>query len=850
MADREINFSDFMNEMNNLKEFHFKKGMEKYDKDSYNSRLKDIDNDIKDIKNILKECDGKIVSNDITNFRDKNANRVFHDKVKQIEFKIQILSIPLNDKIETNILQRDTLLHYLEDILNLLFGIKNDYQSKIIKEMYINNNEILENIINKIQKLIDDTKNSINNWEKDKDSLQYKWKKIEYCSEDDKPINRLKTNFKDNIHAYVISTLSRLDDIKRNGGREKIVIKIDIAELEKMYPYLMGIQKSSTRSINNSQPVGNSNPFNSLYNLDFSGYDVEFVFKKNDSVDTPKDFCNKLLFENCIFANFTVKNEDFDFNVEKFIFKDCVILGELKFIGEKIGDEKDNLIIKQLRIDLCIIWGIFLENGEYENIEILKSVFINNNDLIYTLKKYLIIIEKKGIVVHGNIKNIAVNNCEIENIEIKRLGLYEGLEDKNFYLKLEAVKCKYVMLNVLEGEKILGSKEKDNNKNGYLIEVFGSEIDSFNVRGDANNKIDILEYKYKQDVKSNVNRITFENLIFKDKCKVDINSSNKDSTRMMKFMNCVFKSFFILDYDYGDMKMVNVKFDLDFLKNKELYEIGEFRRNLGYFCESLVDVMAKINHDNRKDLLLTNEIRANVFTIHEKRMELDKKINFDRERVVYYFNKWLAGYGANIWLPIAWMFGVNLSFVFLMWVVNSIDNKITLAIIGLSYVIFIYSLKYLFNNSVNKFIKKLFNSSMFELIKKIGKKIFDSKSYIVAFILAILILLSDAFDGNNNLFEVYYVNCIISINDLFKVDVFKIDVLKTYKDNYFLYYVKYFFSNFVPPLPDIIIGGHFDDGYTDMRKSWNPSMLWGFPKLVSSFMWYLIYKCVRFRNGG
>jgi hypothetical protein len=62
--------------------------------------------------------------------------------------------------------------------------------------------------------------------------------------------------------------------------------------------------------------------------------------------------------------------------------------------------------------------------------------------------------------------------------------------------------------------------------------------------------------------------------------------------------------------------------------------------------------------------------------------------------------------------------------------------------------------------------------------------------------------------------------------------------------------VKYFFSNFVPPLPDIVIGGHFDDGYTDMRKSWNPSMLWGFPKLVSSFMWYLIYKCVRFRNGG
>jgi hypothetical protein len=308
----------------------------------------------------------------------------------------------------------------------------------------------------------------------------------------------------------------------------------------------------------------------------------------------------------------------------------------------------------------------------------LKNPEENNCVAIYAnvkIKKYSLIKDCKGlensiykIFIFVNI--IAVNNCEIENIEIKRLGLYGGLEDKNFYLKLEAVKCKYVMLNVLEGEKVLGSKEKDNNKNSYLIEVFGSEIDSFNVRGDANNKIDILEYEYKQDVKSNVNRITFENLIFKDKCKVDINSSNKDSTRMMKFMNCVFKSFFILDYDYGDMKMANVKFDLDFLKNKELYEIGEFRRNLGYFSESLVDVVAKINHDNRKDLLLTNEIRANVFTIHEKRMELDKKINFDRERVVYYFNKWLAGYGANIWLPIGWMVEFNLFFVVLMLLFN------------------------------------------------------------------------------------------------------------------------------------------------------------------------------------
>jgi hypothetical protein len=722
--------------------------------------------------------------------------------------------------------------------------IDNDF-----KEKYVNNIDELEKSINRIQALIKTIEDGF--------KLKDKWNKVEYLSQSPKPIEYLKTTaYENDINYYASSNLIGLDDIKINGGREKIIIKINTVELEKMEPYLRDRNNYSDFLDTNLQTKEISQKLILLNNLNFSGYDLEFVFKKNDSgdknasVDIPKDFCNKLLFENCIFANFTVKNEGFDSNIEEFALQDCVILGELKFIGEKIGDEKDNLIIKQLRIDLCIIWGIFLENGEYENIEILKSVFINNNDLIYTLKKYLIIIEKKGIVVHGNIKNIAVNNCEIENIEIKRLGLYGGLEDKNFYLKLEAVKCKYVMLNVLEGEKVLGSKEKDNNKNGYLIEVFGSEIDSFNVRGDANNKIDILEYEYKQDVKSNVNRITFENLIFKDKCKVDINSSNKDSTRMMKFMSCVFKSFFILDYDYGDMKMVNVKFDLDFLKNKELYEIGEFRRNLDYFSESLVDVMAKINHDNRKDLLLTNEIRANVFTIHEKRMELDKKINFDRERVVYYFNKWLAGFGANIWLPIAWMFGVNLSFVFLMWVVNSIDNKITLAIIGLSYVIFIYSLKYLFNNSVNKFMKKLFNSSMFELIKKIGKKIFDSKSYIVAFILAILILLSDAFDGNNNLFEVYYVNCIISINDLFKVDVFKIDVLKIYKDNYFLYYVKYFFSNFVPPLPDIVIGGHFDDAYTDMRKSWNPSMLWGFPKLVSSFMWYLIYKCVRFRNGG
>ena len=838
-----FNFSDFMNEMNNLKEYCF---IEKINKDKLQFYIKEI----KEISDAIYDvCKVEIIH-------------------KHVQFKLgvlQVLYTHLNhDYKYSHEYTYGRLCYELKNILKEFNEtIDNDF-----KEKYVNNIDELEKQINRIQELINDIEDGF--------KLKDKWNKVEYCSEDDKPINRLTTNFKDNINAYVIYTLSRLDDIKRNGGREKIVIKIDTVELEKMYPYLMGIKEYSTRSINNSQPVGNSNPFNSLYNLDFSGYDVEFVFKKNVSGYIPKDFCKNLLFKNCIFANFTVQNEGFDSNIEEFALQDCVILGKLKFIGGN-GEKDDccildNLIINQLIINQCIIGVINLSNGEYFFIKILESIFLNNNpwidDYLYNednngisiydnvkIKKYSLIKDCKGlenstykIDIFVNI--IAVNNCEIQNIEIKSLGLYGGLEDKNFYLKLEAVKCKYVMLNVLEGEKVLGSKEKDNNKNSYLIEVFGSEIDSFNVRGDANNKIDILEYKYKQDVKSNVNRITFENLIFKDKCKVDINSSNKDSTKMMKFMNCVFKSFFILDYDYGDMKMANVKFDLDFLKNKELYEIGEFRRNLGYFCESLVDVMAKINHDNRKDLLLTNEIRANVFTIHEKRMELDKKINFDRERVVYYFNKWLAGYGANIWLPIAWMFGVNLSFVFLMWVVNSIDNKITLAIIGLSYVIFIYSLKYLFNNSVNKFMKKLFNSSMFELIKKIGKKIFDSKSYIVAFILAILILLSDAFDGNNNLFDVYYVNCIISINDLFKVDVFKIDVLKIYKDNYFLYYVKYFFSNFVPPLPDIIIGGHFDDGYTDMRKSWNPSMLWGFPKLVSSFMWYLIYKCVRFRNGG
>jgi hypothetical protein len=65
----------------------------------------------------------------------------------------------------------------------------------------------------------------------------------------------------------------------------------------------------------------------------------------------------------------------------------------------------------------------------------------------------------------------------------------------------------------------------------------------------------------------------------------------------------------------------------------------------------------------------------------------------------------------------------------------------------------------------------------------------------------------------------------------------------------FWYYVKYFLSNFVPPFTDNIIGVVEDKEYYDIRKKVNSSMWWNFPKLWSAFMWYLVYKCVRFRNG-
>ena len=61
--------------------------------------------------------------------------------------------------------------------------------------------------------------------------------------------------------------------------------------------------------------------------------------------------------------------------------------------------------------------------------------------------------------------------------------------------------------------------------------------------------------------------------------------------------------------------------------------------------------------------------------------------------------------------------------------------------------------------------------------------------------------------------------------------------------------VKYFLLNFVPPLPESIVGFSVDEEYSNFRKEFNPSMIWNLPKIFSAFMWYLIYKCVRFRNG-
>jgi hypothetical protein len=225
---------------------------------------------------------------------------------------------------------------------------------------------------------------------------------------------------------------------------------------------------------------------------------------------------------------------------------------------------------------------------------------------------------------------------------------------------------------------------------------------------------------------------------------------------------------------------------------------------------------------NKGDLFLANEVRAKSFELHEKIMEIDNKRLLSKERIVYFFNKNLAGYGENIWLPIGWMIEFNLLFVVLMllfnlWnlnielvnflsfdVLRFIDVKILSIILLLCYVLSrVFLFKYIFlDNDKNKGVEK----------QNRNIKIRESLRFIPLIII---------------------VGCIIVTLDL----------------SLLFYYLKYFLSNFVPPLPDIVIGGHFDDGYTDMRKSWNPSMLWGFPKLWSAFMWYLVYKCVRFRNG-
>jgi hypothetical protein len=258
VADMKFNFSDFMNEMNNLKEYCFIQIINKDKLEFYSKEIKQISDAI------YRVCKVEIIH-------------------KHVQFKLgvlQVLYTHLNhDYKYSHEYTYGRLCYELKNILKEFNEIiDNDF-----KEKYVNNIDELKKQINRIQKLINDIEDGV--------KLKDKWNKVEYCSEDDNPINRLTTNFKDNINAYVTSTLSRLDDIKINGVREKIVITINTAELKKMEPYLMGIQKSSTRSINNSQPVGNSNPFNSLYNLDFSGYDVEFVFKKNCSGDKKQNFC-------------------------------------------------------------------------------------------------------------------------------------------------------------------------------------------------------------------------------------------------------------------------------------------------------------------------------------------------------------------------------------------------------------------------------------------------------------------------------------------------------------------------------------------------------------------------------
>jgi len=518
-----------------------------------------------------------------------------------------------------------------------------------------------------------------------------------------------------------------------------------------------------------------------LENIDFSKINLEFIYTEDILGSNLKN----IIFENCKFNKLKFKGDKVKKDKISLEFKSCIFYYTLSFTSvSKDNNNFDDLRFEDFEIRQSLIYCIEINNGKYKNFKIVESDFV---DVEIQKQKYRLDVTgvvqidnfevigrevknnntKIDKIVFGykddgsNVSNVNIENIKLENVEVGDkidIKIGNGIFDK-CSLELINFKSNHIDLNVLE---------KDTKK--YKIETKkATEIGRIEINGYSKefNKKSCLDadFEIKGDVDSKIRELCFNGLEFKKSLGIFYSKINFISFVNVKFWNLFFvnevykiydeslvKNLGILDdvsnllIDYNFMKIVNMDFDFSFLRKKD-YKLDVDIKKLMYYRETLVDMYKYLA--NKGDLFLANEVRAKSFELHEKIMKVDNKIWLSKERIVYFFNKWLAGYGENIWMPIGWMFGFNLCFVFLM----------------LGYNLW----------------KELHN-----------------------------------------------------IKDL------NLD---------FWYYVKYFLSNFVPPFTDNIIGVVEDKAYYDSRKKVNSSMWWNFPKLWSAFMWYLVYKCVRFRNG-
>jgi hypothetical protein len=386
------------------------------------------------------------------------------------------------------------------------------------------------------------------------------------------------------------------------------------------------------------------------------------------------------------------------------------------FVGNKIN-KLENVICDKIEINgVKFNYGVeFSYNDlDFDNNKKLESVCLDIKDC-----------ESKYVIIYY--KNNCYINCKINLSRGNKENIIEHFEIKKF------------------------KEDKDDYKNS-IIDLLGK----IEIKGDGLNrigKLGLYNLNFKNEIKvlnMLIDFIAIENCGFWN--ILALNNIYKFDDKIIGLKEIE------RDLDYSFCKILNVKFDFNFLKSYK-NEKEEKEQEIVDFIYYRETIVAMIQYLLKKgDLFLANELRAKSFELHDLILELKKNNLFSKERTVYYFNKYLAGFGANIWLPIGWMFGVSFLFTISMMICNDLIWQ---------------KIYYLSGESL---------------------KILPKKFYI-------------------------------------------------------MYYVKYFLLNFVPPLPESIVGFSVDEEYSNFRKEFNPSMFWNLPKIFSAFMWYLIYKCVRFRNG-